>query len=301
LNPLVAFHSLKAAWRKNGPELLALFDGTLPRFVMARRPQGALGGVPVFNSHIVEAETFGADLEFLAANGYVTIGARELVDHLTGAGSLPERAVLLSFDDGPRNFYDVAFLLKQYRARAVHFIAPGLHAEDDPEGTDARPMTWPEIREIHESGLVEFQSHTFESRYVPTWPAIAPLAGCAPAIENSRRRPQALGFEEDLALSRSELEARLPGARIDQLAFPMYLGSDATVATARRLGFRACHWGLMRGRPLNRSGDSPFHIARLSDEFIRRLPGHGRLSLRDLWRERAHRVQLGRAWRRRFP
>jgi hypothetical protein len=293
---------LKDAWRKNMPEVQALLNGSLPQFVVARRPQEALDGVPVFNSHIVEAEVFEADLKFLKANGYHTIGAHDFADYLSGVRELPPRSVMLTFDDGPKNFYDVAFpLLKQYGLRAVHFIAPGLHAEEVEGATEARPMSWQEIREIHDSGLVDFQSHTFESRYVPTWPCIAPLAGCDPALESKRRRAVPLPFAEDLALSRRELEARLPGARIDQLAFPMYIGSAAAVESARQLGFRVCHWGLIDQRPLNRPGDSPYHVSRLSDEFVRRLPGMGRATLAGLARERLNRIRAGRAWRRRFP
>lgn len=293
--------ALKNAWRKNAPELAALFNGTLPSFVTARRPPETLKGVPVFNSHIVETATFAADLKFLKANGYCTIGSRDLVNYLNGGTQLPPRSVMLTFDDGPRNFYDVAFpLLKHYDAKAVHFIAPGLHAEEPAASTDARPMSWSEIREIHDSGLVDFQSHTFESRYVPTWPSIAPLAGCDPALEEQRRRAQPLPFVADLELSRRELEARLPGAKVDQLAFPMYLGTPEAVEAARELGFGACYWGLIDGRPLNRRGDSPFQISRLSDEFLRRLPGSGRITFRGLLRERLHRIETGRAWRRRF-
>ena len=256
----------------------------------------------MFAYHVVDADTFEADLQFLATNGYETLGGSDFVNYLEGTGDVAPRSVVLTFDDGPRNFFEVAFpILKRYGAKALAFIAPGLHADAGPDdATDARPMTWQEIAAIHASGLVEFQSHTLESRFVPNWPQAAPLAACDPAIER-KRRCLPLPFEADLARSRQELERHLPGVKVDQLAFPMYLGTPAAVKAARDSGFRACYWGLIPRRPVNRRGDSPFYVSRLSDEFLRRLPGTGRITIREMFRARLFRVREGRAWRQRFP
>lgn len=290
------------AWRKNAPEIAGWWNGSLPSFVTARRISGPLDGVPVFCYHLVEADKFEADLRFLRDNGYRTLSADDMVGYLRGSQSIGARSVMLTFDDGPRNFFDVAFpLLAKYGARAVAFIAPGLHAEAGPDDAAAvaRPMTWEEIRAIHASGLVDFESHTFESRYVPDWPRPAMLAGCDPALEEARRRPPA-PFAEDIADSRAAIAARLPTSMVEHLSFPMYLGNETAVRAAQSLGFKACHWGLIVGRPLNRSGDSPFYISRLSDEFLRRLPGRGRVGFAHLLRERLHRARTARAWRRQF-
>lgn len=294
--------SIRDSARKNLPEVIAWWNGSLPSFITASNPRGPLDGVPVFCYHLVETATFEADLQFLQRNGYTTIDTPQLVSFLNGTAVLPQRPVLLSFDDGPRNFFDVAFpLLEKYQAKALAFIAPGLHVVACEEAkTDARPMTWEEIQQIHVSGLVEFQSHTNESRYIPTWPMPVPLAGCEPAIENGRRKPPQ-PFEKDFALSQHEIQTKLPGAVVHQLSFPMYNGSEAAIDVAKSLGFRACHWGLIKGRPLNRRGDSPFYISRVSEEFLRRLPGEGRITVGGLIRARLHRIKLGRAWRRRFP
>jgi len=291
----------KDSWRKNSEELLGLFNGALPEFVTASRPR-PLDGVPVFHFHLVEASVFDADLAFLAANGYRTLSGEEFVRYLNGEQKIVDRAVLLTFDDGPRNFFDVAFpLLEKYQARAVAFIAPGLHREAGPDdATDARPMTWQEIRTIKDSGLVEFQSHTFQSCIVAKWPLAAELSGCDPAIE-ARRRHAVLPLDEDLALSQREIASWLGDVRVDQLAFPQYIGTTASLDTARSLGFRACYWGLLPGRPVNRPGDSPFRVSRVSEEFLRRLPGKGRASFGAIARTRLERIREGRAWRRRFP
>jgi len=292
--------TLKDVWQKHESEVRGLFNGAFPEFVTSSRPSDVLPGIPVFCYHLVEPEQFEMDLAYLARNGYQTIRGQDLIEFLCGARSVPERSVLLTFDDGPANFFQVAFpLLVRFKARATAFIAPSLHADAEAESeSEARPMTWEEIRRIHESGLVEFQSHTLESRFVPKWPMPAPLSGCRWSLE-SRRRGTPLPLREDLARSREVLEQRLPGVVVNQLAFPMYIGTAEAVEAARAVGMQACYWGLRPGRALNGAGDSPYQISRLSDEFLRRLPGSGRLSLRDLLGERTHRIQSAREWRRR--
>lgn len=294
-------NTLRSAWRKNKAEIGGLFSNALPDFVLAGRPRELLPGVPVFCYHLVEPESFEADLAYLAINGYETVDCQEFLSYLRNERALPERSVLLTFDDGARNFFDVAFpLLRHFGARATAFIAPGLHrnAEDELD-IEARPMTWEEITRVYESGLVVFQTHTLESRFVPDWPSPAALAGCCPSLEASRRGLP-LSLNEDLARSRRLIEERLPGMCGNQLAFPMYLGTDEALVAARAVGIEACYWGLRAGRPLNCSGDNPYLISRLSDEFLRRLPGDRRLTLRDLVRNRLRRIRLGRAWRQRY-
>ncbi len=287
---------LKDAWTKNGPELLGLLNGALPEFVTQRRPADKLSGVPVFCYHLVESAGLEADLEHLSRNGYRTLAGSELAEYLRRERELTEPAVLLSFDDGAFNFFEVALpLLLKFRMRATAFIAPGLHREASHNGEGSpRPMSWEEIREARGSGLVSFQSHTLESRYVPDWPLPVPLAGCAPPVEAARRGPP-LEMEEDFRRSRELLEAQLGSEnRATQLAFPRYEGSDAGIAAAQAAGFEACYWGLRPGRALNRPGDSPFHITRCSDEFLRRLPGSGRITRRALVANRLRRIRMAR-------
>lgn len=293
--------ALRDAWRKNGPEIRGFVNGAIPSFVTQRSPRDVLDGVPVFCYHLVEAESFAADLEFLRANGYRTLRGTDLIGYLQGEQAIPERSVLLTVDDGPRNFFDVALpLLQRHQLQMTAFIAPGLHAfaavEED---TEARPMTWEELAAAHATGLVEFQSHTLESRFVPEWPAPAALSGCKPELE-AARRGSPLAFADDLRQSIELIQARLPGTVVNQLAFPMYLGNERAMDEASRVGIAACYWGLVPGRSLNRPGDSPLKISRVSDEFLRRLPGQGRISLGDLLDVRRRRIQSARAWRARY-
>ncbi len=103
------------------------------------------------NEMTVTVERLEQDLQWLAENGYRTVLPRELA-----AGQpLPEKPVLLTFDDGYRSNYDLAYpLLQKYQAKAA--IAVMAYMQDNPGGNF---LTWDMCREMTASGLVEIGSH----------------------------------------------------------------------------------------------------------------------------------------------
>ena len=97
------------------------------------------------------------DLDFLRDRGYTTILPRELAagQHDSGA-PLPQKAVLLTFDDGYESNYTLAFpLLREYGAKAAVSL---ITARID-EGASGF-LSWDACREMAKSGLIEFASHT---------------------------------------------------------------------------------------------------------------------------------------------
>jgi len=65
---------VRTIWEKNWPEVRAAVAGGLPTFIFSRRPPDLGLNVPVFCYHVVNADSFKADLDFLSRNGYVTSG-----------------------------------------------------------------------------------------------------------------------------------------------------------------------------------------------------------------------------------
>jgi peptidoglycan/xylan/chitin deacetylase (PgdA/CDA1 family) len=270
--------------RKNWPEARTALLGGLPPFVLARRPRPLGHRVPAFYYHLVDTETLEGDLRFLDRNGYVGIDADTLLDHLEGRRRAPDRAVVLTFDDGPRNLHQVAFpLLRAYAQRAVAFIAPRFHADEAPDVPD-RPCTWGELAEMHASGLVDVQSHTFEHRYVPGWPEPLALTGVAPRFAG--RGTQPLTMAEDFRLARETIEARL-GKRVRHLAFPRFDATPEAERIARDCGYAGLWRGMVPRRPINAPGEGGGTIVRAGGELARRLPGSGRATLAATLRRRS--------------
>jgi len=116
--------------------------------------------------------------------------------------------VVLTFDDGPRNHYEVVFpLLKRYGMKGVAFIAPRFHTYNC-NNSLLQPLSWQQIREMHESEAIDFQSHTYEHRYLPRWPEPVSLEGSDPEVVESLRG-LALAIREDFHLSKEILEQKL--------------------------------------------------------------------------------------------
>jgi len=283
-NPLTVIGN---SWRKNWPEVRCGLAGGLPRFLFSKNPKPCDPGVPVFCYHVVSRDIFRDDLAFLEHNSYTTLTTEALLDHIEGRQTAPPKSVVLTFDDGHANLYGTVFpLLRKFGCKAVAFIVPALHRDESEPGDDPATglCTWPQVREMHDSGLIDFQPHTNSHRYVPDWPRAVPLAGVDPGLVE-HRRPEPTGLVEDLRGSKAELERRLD-KRVRHLAFPQYNGTDQAIQTARGLGYRGFFWGVLPGRPVNRPGDPADKIVRISGEFVRRLPGLKRVPLRRLMQQR---------------
>ena len=106
--------------------------------------------------------------EWLRASGHNVISVQDLIDARAGLRKLPEKAVLLSFDDGYSNFYKLAFpLLKAHRYPATLAVvgswmeANGQIAYGSQLVDRKHFMSLAQLKEIAASGLVEIASHTY--------------------------------------------------------------------------------------------------------------------------------------------
>ena len=115
----------------------------------------------------VPPQELEAHLDFLRTSGFTTVTLREVIDAQGGKGSLPRKAVVLTFDDG----YDDAAtqVLPRLAARAqkaTFFIISGFCAEDAADRVTQwrkRFLTWQEVRALQDAGM-EIGSHTVSHR-----------------------------------------------------------------------------------------------------------------------------------------
>ncbi|TCZ88112.1 poly-beta-1,6-N-acetyl-D-glucosamine N-deacetylase PgaB [Lysobacter sp. N42] len=117
----------------------------------------------------VSTRNFAMHLDWLRAHGYVPVSAQAVREARAGRRSLPDKAVLITFDDGLRSTYTHAYpLLRSYGYPAlVAVVTSWMDLPADarvPYGsrdfTREDFLTWEQLREMQASGLVEVGSHS---------------------------------------------------------------------------------------------------------------------------------------------
>ena len=115
--------------------------------------------------YVISPEVFESDVEYLQAHGYTTILIEDLIKYTKG-GTLPEKPVLLTFDDGYYNNYLYAYPIAQQHGCRFVLSPIGKYAQlytDTPdENAYYSHATWPQLREMAQSGLVEVQNHSYD-------------------------------------------------------------------------------------------------------------------------------------------
>jgi len=121
------------------------------------------------DSYAIGTQNFAAHLDWLSAQGYRPVSLQQVIDASEGRAPLPDKPVLLTFDDGLRSLYTKVFpLLRAYRFPALAAVITGWVDLPQGESVDFGPrpytrddfVTWAQLREMQDSGLIEIASHT---------------------------------------------------------------------------------------------------------------------------------------------
>lgn len=185
--------------------------------------------------YVIPPELFESDLRFLRDKGYRTVTVREVVDFVQNGTPLPEKPVMLTFDDGYYNNFLYAFpLAKQYGAKIV--VAPvgyytDLFTTGDAGHASYSYLTWPEISNMMSSGLVEFQSHSYNLH------TLGKRRGA------SRMRGESAGayaavLREDAGRMQDEMREKTGYAPI-AFVYPFGISSAGSDGILRQMGFQA--------------------------------------------------------------
>jgi peptidoglycan/xylan/chitin deacetylase (PgdA/CDA1 family) len=134
---------------------------------------------PKFRRYTVDPETFSRQMHCIAENGFSPITVSDLIQtSAAGAAPLPDRPVLLTFDDGFADFASDALpTLAQFAFTATLYIATayigGTSRWLQREREAARPMlTWQQLSEIAAGGI-ECGAHTHTHPQLDTIPLAA--------------------------------------------------------------------------------------------------------------------------------
>ena len=220
----------------------------------------------------ISAQTLIKHFNWLKENGYNVISWQQVIDAENGQGTLPDNAVLLSFDDGYETMYNVVFpLLKAYNYPAV--FAPVTGWLDTPANQKiayADKMldrsvfaTWAQVKEMEQSGLVEVASHTHNLHNgINANPSGGQLpAVIAPEYKNGKYETEDAyknRLRSDFALTVQTLVNHI-GKKPRVMVWPYGQFNDVAVQIARQAGMP--HYFSLGEKIVNKVGDK--HIGRL--------------------------------------
>jgi len=161
----------------------------------------------------VAPNIFGQQMKYLKDNGYTSISFDALVEAIAGTTTLPEKPVIISFDDGWRNQYLDAFpILKKFGFTATFFVwtrAIGHHRNF---------MTWDQLKEMHAAGM-HIASHTLTHQML------------------NRIRDEVV-LRRQIFESKKIIEEKL-GAPVTVFAYPYGLYNARVVALVKAAGYVA--------------------------------------------------------------
>lgn len=117
-----------------------------------------------FTPLCVPTQLFDEQMAYLKDNGYATITPEELYEGIAGNLVLPERPVMITFDDGYVDNYTNALpILKKYGMHATVFVVPGF------TGVQPNYLTWEQLKDMEKNGF-SIQSHTLNHRALEELP-----------------------------------------------------------------------------------------------------------------------------------
>lgn len=102
----------------------------------------------------VSPENFRAQLQYLANASYHPITLGDIYLYFTQAYPLPEKPIVLTFDDGYRDAYEIVFpMLLEYGFTGTFFVLASPAHIESPDY-----LTWAQMREMAEAGM-DIQAH----------------------------------------------------------------------------------------------------------------------------------------------
>lgn len=185
--------------------------------------------------YVISPNLLEQDIQYLQAHGYTAVVMEDLLDYVEQGTPLPEKPVLLTFDDGYYNNYVYAYpLAEQYQCKIL--ISPvGAFTEKFSQADDPSPyyghITWENIREMEQSGYVEFQNHSYNLH------AQSPRKGTKKRSGESVEQYQQM-LREDLSKMQQAMHENT-GITPNTFVYPFGAVSKEAEPVLRELGFQA--------------------------------------------------------------
>jgi intercellular adhesin biosynthesis polysaccharide N-deacetylase len=182
-----------------------------------------LTNVKELTVYSVYEEDFEKQMDYLIDSGAYFATLQEL-NEFKEKGEFPDKCVWISFDDADISVYENAYpILKERKIPFTIFVIAGQVGSKDFKNFEM--ANWEQLREMRDSGLVSFGSHTYDMHYLEDDQA------------KFLNKEIYDNFKIDLVKSREVLEKELK-VSISSFAYPFGESSDEVVKSVIEAGFK---------------------------------------------------------------
>ena len=188
-------------------------------------------------NYIVHPDTLENDLKYIQSKGYSTITMTDLIGYVYNDYPLPEKPIIITFDDGYYNNLGYAVpLLHKYNMKAVISIV-GQYTDNFSEVDEANlnygHLRWKDINELITDGCIEFQNHTYNFHSIKN-----DRKGCKKISSESLDRYTTL-LTNDITKLQNEFKENCNGYIPNTFTYPFGAISKESILIIKSLGFKA--------------------------------------------------------------
>src|SRR5688572_22873000 len=110
--------------------------------------------VPYYET-VTDPDAFARQIEFLHTNNYSVLDLESAAKRLENGEGIPEKAVVITFDDGYEDFLAYAWpVLKRYNYPATVFLPTAYISKTERKSFNNRPcLTWSEVSRLSGWGI----------------------------------------------------------------------------------------------------------------------------------------------------
>lgn len=199
------------------------------------------------NNSIVTLEAFQKDMKYLHDNGYHTATLQQLEKYVNEEITLPEKTVVISFDDGYQNNIIYAYpIMKEYGFHATMFVI-GNRIQEQTTTFDPAKTSYISREEMANSqDVFEFNSHTYNLHFKSPYHCDDDYAA---------------GLDPDKFMADDQIMRKQAGINTPYFAYPFGDFRIEMIYALKKSGFRMAftvHQGFVR------PGDDPYTLKRLT-------------------------------------
>ena len=217
----------------------------------------------LWNDYVLPVDQFERDLIYLKEKGYESIGVTDLLAWCAGKAVLPEKPVMITFDDGYKSTLCYAVpLLEEYGFKGVVAVIGSvcdLFTEQEDHNLDYAHLSWEDTRKLSFGDVLEVQCHTFNMH------KLSPRKGC-----NKITGETFESYHEKLVQDLELFEQRCEEYGVKtcpSVAFPFGFFSEDSISILKEQGFLASFTCLEVVNKLSGSADELYTLGRYNRAY----------------------------------